>query len=87
MVAISKAHILNYGDVWFHSDAITNILCVKNVKKKFQVTYMEGAFVVHKPNGVNVHFVAHADGLHYHYANNRQLTETSSTVSFKIPLV
>ena len=34
-----KAHIKNYGDVWFHPDAITNILSLKNVKAKFQVTY------------------------------------------------
>ena len=72
-----KAHIKNYGDVWFHPDAITNILSLKNVKAKFQVTYDSegaGAFIVHKPNGVDIHFVAHADGLHYHDTNHRQLT-------------
>jgi hypothetical protein len=72
-----KAHIKNYGDVWFHSDTITCILSLKNVKSKFQVTYDsegEGAFIVHKPDGVDVHFIAHADGLHYHDTNNRQLT-------------
>ena len=63
-----KTHIKNYGDVWFHPDAITNILSLKNVKSKFPVTYDsegEGTFIVHKPDGVNVHFIAHADGLHY----------------------
>jgi hypothetical protein len=53
LITHMKAHILNYGDVWFHSDAITNILSLKNVKKKFHVTCDsrgEGAFVVHKPN-------------------------------------
>jgi hypothetical protein len=76
-----KAHILNYGDVWFHPDAITNILCLKNVKKQFRVTYDsegEGAFIVHKPNGVNVHFVAHANGLHYLDTNDRQFTMVST---------
>jgi hypothetical protein len=77
-----KAHIKNYGDVWFHSDAITNILSLKNVKSKFQVTYDsegEGAIIVHKePNGVNVHFIAHADGLHYYDNNHRQLTMVST---------
>jgi hypothetical protein len=34
----TKAHIRNYGEVWFHPEAITNILSLKNVKKKFQVT-------------------------------------------------
>jgi hypothetical protein len=76
-----KAHIKNYGDVWFHPDAITNILSLKNVKSKFQVTYDsegDGAFIVHKPDGVDVHFVAHADGLHYHDTNHRQLTMVST---------
>jgi hypothetical protein len=42
----------------------------KNVRK-FRVTYDSAgeAFIVHKPDGVNVkHFVAHPDGLHYHDA-------------------
>ena len=76
-----KAHIKNYGDVWFHSDAITNILSLKNVKSKFQVTYDsegEGTFIVHKPDGVNVHFIAHANGLHYHDTNQCQLMMVST---------
>jgi hypothetical protein len=76
-----KAHIKNYGDVWFHSNAITNILSLKNVKSKFQVTYDfkgEGAFIVHKPDGVDVHSIAHADGLHFHDTNNCQLTMVST---------
>jgi hypothetical protein len=79
-----KAHITNYGDVWFHPDAITNILSLKNVKAKFQVTYdSEGAsvFIVHKPDGADVHFVAHTDGLHYHDTNHRQLTMVVSAVA------
>jgi hypothetical protein len=77
----TKAHIKNYGDVWFHSDAITNILSLKNVKSKFQVTYDsegEGTFIVHKPDGVNVHFIAHANGLHYHDTNQCQLMMVST---------
>ena len=76
-----KAHVSNYGDVWFHPDAITNILALKNVKKQFRVTYDsagDGIFVVHKPNGVNVLFTAHAGGLHYHDTRKRQLTMVST---------
>ena len=42
----------NYGDVWFDECAITNILCLKNVKQKYQVTYnssTDGVFTLHKP--------------------------------------
>ena len=58
----------NYGDVWFDERAITNILCLKNVKQKYRVTYDSstyGVFTVHKP-GQQLHFVMHKDGLHYH---------------------
>jgi hypothetical protein len=72
-----KAHIKNYGDVWFHSKALTNILSLKNARDKCHVTYDslgDGAFVAHKPNGVDVHFVMHADRLHYHDTKNRQFS-------------
>jgi hypothetical protein len=29
-----KAHITNYGDIWFDTKAITNILSLKNVRRK-----------------------------------------------------
>ena len=77
-----KAHVKNYGDVWFDTNAITNILSLKNVRNKFHVTYDsrigEGAFIVHKPSGVDVHFVMHANGLHYHDTKSCQLTMVST---------
>jgi hypothetical protein len=54
---------------------------LKNVKKKFRVTYDsngDGSFIVHKPKGVNILFVAQPDGLHYHDTHNRQLTMVST---------
>jgi hypothetical protein len=78
-----KAHVANYGAVWYDSNAITNILSLKNVRKKFHVTYNsqdEGIFIVHKPGGIILHFTAHADGLHHHDTHDthdthdRQLT-------------
>jgi hypothetical protein len=79
-----KAHITNYGDVWFDTKAITNILSLKNVREKCHVTYdshKEGSFIVHKPNGINIHFDMHAGGLHYHDTNNCQLTMVSTVKS------
>ena len=69
-----KAYVENYGEVWFDERAITNIMSLKNVKEKFRVTYDSnryGAFTVHKPNGVNIKFRMHRDGLHYHDTDNR----------------
>ena len=64
-----KAHVENYSKVWFDERAITDIVSLKNVKEKFRVTYdsnRDGTFTVHKPNGVNIKFGMHQDGLHYH---------------------
>ena len=49
-----KAHVKNYGEVWFNERAIMKIMSLKNVKEKFRVTYdsdRDGTFTVHKPNG------------------------------------
>ena len=77
-----KAHVKDYGDVWFDTNAITNILSLKNVSSKFHVTYDscngESTFIVHKPSGIDVHFVMDADGLHYHDTKNRQVTVVST---------
>ena len=54
----------------------TNILCLKNVKHKYQVTYdisTDGVFTVHKL-GQQLHFLMHKDGLHYHDTRNREIT-------------
>ena len=69
-------YLKNYGDVWFDEHAITNILCFKNVKQKYRVTYnssTDGVFTVHKL-GQQLHFVMHKDGLHYHDTRNREIT-------------
>jgi hypothetical protein len=76
-----KAHVKNYGEVWFDTRAITNILALKNVRNKYRVTYdstAESAFIVHKPNGIDLHFNMHADGLHYHDTQHRELTMVST---------
>jgi hypothetical protein len=64
-----KAFLRNYGMVWYHPQAITNILSLKNVREKYQVTFDSdtlNAFIVHKPNGEELKFNMHRDGLYYH---------------------
>ena len=61
-----KAHVRNYGDIWFDKRAITNILSLKNAQKRYRVTYdstFNRAFVVHKPEGDNMNFIMHRDGV------------------------
>ena len=67
-----QGHLKHYGYVWFDERAITNILFLKNIKKKYRVTYESsenGTFTVHKPDAL-LHFVMHQDGLHYHNTKN-----------------
>ena len=61
--------VKNYGELWFHSKAITNIISLENVRDKLRVRYDsdgDSIFTVHKPNGMLVRFVMHSDVLHYH---------------------
>lgn len=65
-----------YGEVWYHPDAMSNILSVKNVKKQFRITYdSEGKdrFTVHKDNR-QIHFDCSNNGLYFHDFNNRNIT-------------
>ena len=71
-----QGHLKNYGDVWFDERRITNILCLKNTKKKYHVTYdsdENGTFTFHKPDA-QLHFVIHQNGLHYHDTKNCEVT-------------
>ena len=73
-----KALVKNYGEVWFDERAITNVLSLKNVHKKFRVTYDgedgSSVFTIHKPNKQIIDFIMHHDGLHYHHTGNCQLS-------------
>ena len=78
-----NAHVENYGEVCFYERAITNIMLLNNAKEKFRVTYdsdRDGTFTVHKPNGVNIKFGMHRDGLHYHDTVNRQVTMVQTVI-------
>ena len=58
-------------------------MSLKNVKEKLIVTYdshRDGTFTVHKLNGVNIKFITHRDGLHYHDMANRQVTMVQTVI-------
>ena len=62
-----QGHLKNYGWVWYDSRAITNILCLNNVKKRYKVTYdseIDDVFHVHKQDGV-LQFRSSDNGLYY----------------------
>jgi hypothetical protein len=62
-----KAFVKGFGDVWFHSGAITNISGFAEMEDKNPITYnskKEHAFVVHLPDK-DVKFVRSPNGLYY----------------------
>ena len=72
----TKGHFGDYGEVWYHPKAMTNILSMTNVKKKYRVTYdSDGVdrFTIHKPNRL-VHFNCSKNGLYYHDMDSRDIT-------------
>ena len=56
---------------WFNRNAVTNILSLKNVGKKYRVTYdsRDATFVVHRSkHGLpDMHFKMHKSGLHVYH--------------------
>ena len=66
----------NYGNVWYHEDAITNILSLSKVKQQYRVSFDSGTddiFYVHKPKE-KVLFECSVNGLYYHDTLNRNMT-------------
>ena len=69
-------YLPGYGDVWFHKDAISNILSLANVSKKYRITYdsnTDNIFKVHKPDHI-VNFYKSDSGLWYHDTTERGVT-------------
>ena len=76
-----KAKAPEFGKVWYDKDAITNIFSLKNLIKKWRVTFdseKENAFLVHTPKKI-IKFTATEDGLYHIKPKYR--TEVSNLIS------
>ncbi len=81
LTANQKGTLMNYGQVWYHADAITNILSLKRVRSKFKLTYVshpESIFTVHKRDGSMNEFRMHSDGLHYYDTRHKSIAFVST---------
>jgi hypothetical protein len=58
--------------VWFSEEAITNILSLAAVKREYEVSYNEDAFIIHRARHgyPDMVFKPHASGLHVLDAND-----------------
>lgn len=66
-VTMHKANVLDYGEIWYDSNAISNIFSLQKMAKHHRVTYdswQEDAFYIHLPHKV-VKFKASENGLYY----------------------
>ena len=80
-----KCYYDGYGEVWYHPEAMTNILSMANVKKQFRVTYdSNGAdrLTVHKP-GRQIHFNCSPSVLYFHDYTNRDVTLVNTVAENK----
>jgi hypothetical protein len=71
-----KANVPGYSNkVWFSKDAVTNILCVKNIRKHHWITYdcSLGVYTVHRKDQSNLEFTMIDDGLHVHVPGDKAL--------------
>src|SRR5210317_193221 len=75
-IYINKMGNLNgYGKVWCDERAITNILCLNNIKKLYRVTYdsaSDDTFIFHKNNSL-IKFTCSQNGLYFHDTDNGQI--------------
>ena len=76
-----KADVPDFGEVWYDNKAITNIFALKEMIKRYRVTYdsnVEDAFIIHLPHKV-VKFRRSPNGLYY--IKPQIATEVSNLVS------
>jgi hypothetical protein len=79
MVLTKKAEISGYhAHVWYHKNAIANILSLRNMIKQYPVTYDSDykMFVVHRESvgKPNMEFRMHKSGIHYYDPRNDDST-------------
>ena len=69
LITKEKGYLKNYGDVWVNEKAMTNILALCNVRRKYRVTYDSedgNVFKVYKTDGKVMIFKEAKNGLFYH---------------------
>ena len=80
-----QGHLRNYGNVLYHTKAISNILSLSNIKKKNRIIYRskngDNFIVINtRPVGHGMIFTAKNDGLYYNDMSNTERVSMLSTV-------
>lgn len=78
-----KAIVPNYGEVWYHPSAITNIFSFAEMEDRYRITYdssAEKAFIVHLPDR-QIKFTRSPSGLYYYKPNYRTSTSEVTLVN------
>ena len=70
-----QVNLNNHDNVWYHTKAISNILSLRNVKKKNLIIYdydngYKFIYIHTRPGGHDMIFTANKYGLYYNYISN-----------------
>jgi len=80
-----KATVRGYNQqVWFSTDAITNIISLSNLTSQYRVTYdSEDAqkFVIHREGKPNMEFRKHSTGLHFYNPTHDDMVFVATVAS------
>ena len=80
-----QAHLNNYGNVWYYTKAISNILSMSNVKNKNHIIYDYDngdrfIVIIKRPVGHNIIFTVKNGGIYYNDMSNTKGVSMLSTV-------
>jgi hypothetical protein len=76
-----KGTVRNFGEVWFNTDSLANILSMAAVRKVCRITMdtsVEAAMIVHRKDGSMMKFKEYKSGLYYYDAGKHKAA-TSNT--------
>jgi len=73
--------VKNFGDVWFNTESLANILSIAAVRKVGRITMdtsVEPAMHVHRKDGSIMSFHGYHSGLYYYDAGNSHSSNVSN---------
>jgi hypothetical protein len=50
LVTNLKADVVDFGEVWYNPNSVTNIFSMAEMESKYKITYNPGEFIVHLRN-------------------------------------
>ena len=89
MTTDQKGHLKNYGNLWYHKNAISNNISLINVRKKNRIIYNSNNLdifivIITIPGGHDMIFAANNDGLYHNNISNTKVVYILSAMEENI---